>query len=162
MRYCSQLEVRCGMKHRSPWFLPSLILLVLTVCVGVSPRVMCSCLGGHVAMESLLTTCCDGVEASCVAGVVPLHFALPASSEFQIRRITALSDSAADSCRHSLISYTHASRGSFQRIPLPFAASPRLAFVAARRPESLRPAWNPVWRHGGPPTPLDFRTALLI
>lgn len=113
-------------------------------------------------MESLLAACCHGGEPSCVAGAAPVLAEHPTFSPSRSGRVAEPKGLAEDSCRDSLIRYTTVSRVSFPRSPSQGAAPAPPALVAAQPSHRVRPVWSPVWRHGGPPIPLDFRTALLI
>lgn len=138
------------------------LFLILTAWGGVSPLVLCSGPGGHRAMESLLSTCCDAGEASCVAAVVTPRLTPSTALEPRTDRLAARAGSSVISCDDTRVTFKNASRGPFQRILSPACMSPGLPLFASPNAEPPRLVWSPVWFYSGPTTPLDFRTSLLI
>jgi len=137
-------------------------MLALVAWGGAAPRIWCSGPNGHVALESAYSSCCEDSGSPCARPAPVDTPTFSPASKLEGEGEVIRQQAGDDRCSDSLIRFLPASGAATQAVVV-LIALPR-ALAPAQIPDPIRAsaAAASSGERGGPPTPLDLRTTLLI
>ena len=137
-------------------------MLALVAWGGAAPRIWCSGPNGHVALESAYSSCCGDLGSPCARSTPPDPEAFSTARVSDREHATFRPQAEDDRCSDSPLQLLPATGIATQHAVIRTTPPGDLAIAQVPDPIDSSRTVDPRGERGGPPTPLDLRTTLLI